>query len=238
MGDHAGMKRNRRSRLALWLALTCVAVLAARAFVMAAVPHSFNNGETLQAADLNGNFAALDQRIGQLESREPFAGTYPAVLGLGLGPWYCGAAPPTLNVGSAAPAGPLASSSAFGSVVFTSGGALSLNVSSPAPCPTPNLCSSPVTFFLRSPKAQTLVIKTFLDDAGAIYVDGSSVASNLGAQTNSTSINVPAGPFALSFLACSNNGPSNWLSIYDAFLTSADYGLAVDFDRVFHRGGH
>ena len=38
------------------------------AVVYASVPHTFATGDTLQAADLNGNFTALDQRLAALET--------------------------------------------------------------------------------------------------------------------------------------------------------------------------
>lgn len=48
-------------------ALVMASVLGGAALVYAGVPHTFANGDTLQAADLNGNFSALDQRIAALE---------------------------------------------------------------------------------------------------------------------------------------------------------------------------
>jgi hypothetical protein len=236
-------RSERRRRRAFWPVLAVVAVLGAGALVFADVPHTFTNGETLTADNLNQNFAALN-------AKEPFAGTYPAVVGLGTAPWFCGAAPATLNLSSVAPtaANYLTSSNAFGGVIFTNGGILAINqslgvltTSSTQPssiCPTGAMCASPVTFFLKSPTAQTLVIKNFVDDVGSIYVDGAAVASGLGSTQNTTSISVPAGSFALSFLACSSNGPTLWVDVYDSFLTNPAYGLTVDYDRTFHRNGN
>jgi hypothetical protein len=228
----------RRRRIALRvLVLGVAAAMGTAALVSASVPRTFKTGDTLTAADLNDNFTALDGRLSKVEVQEPFGGTYPAVLGLGIGPHFCGTPPPTLNLSSAAPPSNFIASSAFGNVVFTNGGVFSLDLSPVAvTCPTGNLCAAPVTFFLRSPRVQTIIVTNYVDDAGAVYVDGNLVASNLGAN-NRTSVNVPAGDFALSFLACSTNGASLWMNVQDPFLTSADYGLTVDYDRVFHRNG-
>ncbi len=51
------------------------------------------------------------------------------------------------------------------------------------------------------------------------------------------SIQIPSGPFVLSFLACSTNGPSIGFEIFDQFITNPAYGLTVDYDRTFHRNG-
>ncbi|MDB4981348.1 MAG: hypothetical protein JWM82_2100 [Myxococcales bacterium] len=235
-----------------------IAVVAgAFALARAAAPHTFADGDVLRASDLNASFAALDQRIAALETKEPFTGTFPAVLGLGTGfdtgqpldrggTWFCGAAPDRLEVSSAplVPGAAVTFSNAFGGVVFTNGGAASLNQDFPSnPCGAgQNVCAAPLTFFLVSPKAQTLVIRNALDDAGATYVDGARVAGPLGGFPNTTSIPIPAGAFALSFLACSTGGaglPQATLAfvIYDRFLADATLGLTVDFDRTFHRNG-
>jgi hypothetical protein len=55
-------------RMHLGVGIAVVVLLGAGALVYASVPHAFNTGDTLQAADLNGNFSALDQRITALES--------------------------------------------------------------------------------------------------------------------------------------------------------------------------
>jgi hypothetical protein len=256
------------TRLGWYLGFPLGAAVGASAMAFAGVSHSFRNGETLKAEDLNANFGGLDQRILALEAREPFLGTYPAVLGLGTGyppgggpgtdvggMWFCGGAPETLNLSSAPltfPT-PVTFSHAFGSVLFTNGGALSLNFDFPSstapssdggpsgpkespvcnPWP-PAICAAPVTFFLKSPRAQTITIRNYLDNRGAIYVDGARKVGNLGT-FNTSAISVPAGPFALSFMACSNDGLNIAFVIYDEFLTSADLGLTVDYDRTFHR---
>jgi hypothetical protein len=59
---------SRKARYVLWAALACAIVAGGGAIVWAAVPHTFNTGDTLQAADLNGNFAGLDTRVSALEA--------------------------------------------------------------------------------------------------------------------------------------------------------------------------
>jgi hypothetical protein len=61
------------SRVGRWMmriGIPAAVVAGAGALAFASVPHSFTNGETLQATDLNANFAALDQRIVALEARQ------------------------------------------------------------------------------------------------------------------------------------------------------------------------
>jgi hypothetical protein len=224
------------------------------ALAFAGVPHTFQDGETLKADALNANFGGLDQRLLALEAREPFAGTYPAVLGLGTGypagggpgtdvggVWFCGGPPVTLNIDSKplVPGGPVTFSHAFGSILFTNAGALSMNLDFPkALCSPAGMCAQPVTFFLKSPKAQTVSIYNYVDDVGAIYVDGNRVATGAGAPGASV-IPIPDGSFALSFLACSSAGSTEGatiaFAIYDQFLATSDLGLTVDYDRTFHR---
>jgi len=225
-------------RVYLWRALVIAAIVGAGALGRASVPHTFNAGDTLAAADLNANFAALDQRISTLESKEPFAGTFPAVRGLGISSWFCGSAPTTLNLSPAATAqGSLAFSDAFGDVMFTSGGSFSVNLSlgSTVPeCPTNSVCAGPVTFFLKSPVDQTITIHGYVDNAGAVYVNGTQRATAAGAIT--LSYNATANtPFSVSFVGCSNDGPSIALVVYDTFITT--YNLLVDYDATFHRNG-
>jgi hypothetical protein len=242
-------------------AIAAAIVVGGYAVARANVPHTFVDGETLRADDLNAGFAALDQRIAALEASEPFRGTFPAVIGRGehadamgqptpsSNTWFCGTAPASLNLSSAPLTDKVLFSNAFGSVVFTNAGALSLNLDPPipyaacatsgacAPCPTKEMCAEPLTFFLVSSGARSITIKSALDNVGALYVDGVQVANNLGAFPNVSTIQVPAGPFALSFLACSNDGPTIAFAIYDAFLADATSGLTIDYDRTFHRKG-
>src|SRR5579871_3361453 len=69
MGE--GFRRMRRKRVVLVGALALAVGVTAGAVVLASVPHSFTSGETLTAANLNGNFTALDQRIAALEAGLP-----------------------------------------------------------------------------------------------------------------------------------------------------------------------
>ena len=130
-------------------------------------------------------------------------------------------------------------SNAFGNVVFTNGGVFGGTFTrAPATtCTTSDICASPLTYFLVSPVAQTLTISAMLDNAGAVYLDGTLVTAYPSANPITVTVNVPQGPFALSFMACSNDGPSLQLAVYDAFLTNANYKLSVDYDRTFHRNG-
>jgi hypothetical protein len=243
-------------RRLLRLGIGTALVLGAAAVAYASVPHTFRSGEALRSADLNDDFAALDngvaalaQRVAALETREPAAGTYPAVIGLGgigggasnfAGAVFCGSAPDTLNLASLPSAAqPNVFSSAFGPLLFTNAGALNvlLGESSTSSCSDGKECAAPVTFFLRSPRAQAITLHVWVDDAGVIYVDGAPQTAALAGSATAT-INVPQGAFALSFLSCSLNGPSLVLDIFDQFLANPDYGLTVDYDRVFHRGGH
>jgi microcystin-dependent protein len=61
----------RMKRLTVWGGLAAIAVTGAGAIVYAAVPHSFQTGETLTADNLNGNFNALDARLAALENALP-----------------------------------------------------------------------------------------------------------------------------------------------------------------------
>lgn len=256
----------RALRAGPWVAL----VTAACALAIAGVPHTFNTGDPLEAADLNANFAALEQRIAALEAKDPFSGTYPAVFGLGTGydhlpgdpppnpavpdrggTWFCGPAPQSLQL-DAPDAGEVTFSHGFGSVIFTSGGRVALNLDFPwiehgstSICGPDNaVCAAPLTFFLRSPRSQMLTIHNVLDNAGAIYVNGVRVGPYpLGGFPNETSVQVPEGAFSLSFMGCSEGIDTTTANItiafdlYDAFLTNPAYGLTVDYDRTFHRNG-
>lgn len=51
--------RKKGHRAYLWAGATAAAIVGAGAFVFAGVPHSFTNGETLTAANLNSSFAAV-----------------------------------------------------------------------------------------------------------------------------------------------------------------------------------
>lgn len=216
---------------------------------LGAVPYAVEAQKAVeaQAASTAGPLA---DRLQALEAKEPFAGTYPAVVGLGGGPnvfWggptFCGAAPASLELSSSPAAPNTPRSNGFGSIVFTNGGKLGLDFTNnfTSTCSTANMCAAPVTFFLKSPVAQTLSISAWLDDNGALYLNGAQVGvftTGNSSSPTTLSVNVPQGPFSLSFLACSVNGPSFVLSIYDAFLSNPTYNLSVDYDRTFHRKGN
>src|SRR5689334_1671896 len=118
-GAVVGIGRLRIRKSYLWASLVAVLVLGAAALGRASVPHAFATGDTLNAADLNGNFTALDTRLTTLEAKEPFAGTYPAVKGGGLPAWFCGTAPATIVVSPTVPATGAAYSNAFGEIIYT-----------------------------------------------------------------------------------------------------------------------
>ena len=69
MGE--GLRRMPRKRVLLVAGLALGGVVTAAAAVLASVPHTFTPGETLTAASLTSNFAALDQRIAALEGALP-----------------------------------------------------------------------------------------------------------------------------------------------------------------------
>jgi hypothetical protein len=230
----------RRRRPYLWGGLVVALVVGAAALGRASVPHTFNTGDTLTANDLNTTFAGLDSRLTTLEAKDPFAGTAPAVVGLGSTAFSCGPAPATLNL-SAAPvaSGSLAYSDAFGHLLFTNAGSFTINMSfgaTSAECAagTTVICASPVTFFLKSPVDQSITIHAYVDNAGALYVNGTQTATGAGvlALSYTAMANMP---FSISVMSCSNDGPSMALAIYDQFITK--YGLQVDYDATFHRNG-
>jgi hypothetical protein len=222
----------------LWAALALGVMVGAGTLVGAAVSHTFNDGDTLVAADLNGALGALDQRLTALEAKgEPLAGTFPAVLGRGSGGQYsCGAPPASLNVASAVPATNFTASQAFGDILFTNGGQFGVDLSlsgATSSCPS-NICASPVTFFLKSPVDQTISIHAYVDNAGAVYLNGASQTTGSGNIISSFTVTANM-PFAVSFLACSTDGPSIALTVNDQFITK--YNLQVDYDSTFHRNG-
>jgi hypothetical protein len=48
-------------------------------------------------------------------------------------------------------------------------------------------------------------------------------------------VNVPAGPFALSLVACSSDNFSTGFYLSNQWITT--YNLSIDIDRTFHRNG-
>jgi hypothetical protein len=217
----------------LWAQLTVGDVSLGRT-KLGAVPYALEADTASHAA------GSLADQLTAAVGKEPFAGTFPAVLGLASGgiTGVCGAPPALLDL-SATPmfldAGSTFSN-AFGSVIFTNAGRLAVRMTNffvtPDPCTNGLSCAPPVTFFLKSPSRQLLSLQAYLDDTGAIYLNGAPVAMNL-ALTQTTNVMVDAGAFALTLMACSNNGPSFGVNVFNSFI--ADYGLTVDYDRVFHR---
>ncbi len=64
------MRDSDRSNRKWWyLPAISMATIGTVAIAVGAVPHSFNTGDTLTAADLNANFAALEQRLSVVETR-------------------------------------------------------------------------------------------------------------------------------------------------------------------------
>jgi hypothetical protein len=57
-------------RVRVGIGIAALVITGAGAVVFASVPHTFTTGDTLKADDLNGNFAALDQRIAALEKSQ------------------------------------------------------------------------------------------------------------------------------------------------------------------------
>lgn len=64
------MQDSVRSNRRWWyLPAISMATIGTVAIAVGAVPHTFNTGDTLTAADLNANFAALEQKMAALEQR-------------------------------------------------------------------------------------------------------------------------------------------------------------------------
>jgi hypothetical protein len=60
----------RTKRVLLRVALPAALLLGAGGIAYASLPHTFATGEVLTAANLNGNFQALDSRVGALEGQQ------------------------------------------------------------------------------------------------------------------------------------------------------------------------
>lgn len=188
-------------------------------------PVTFSGGVTINGAlAINGQdlFAAS------------MAGLAPAVFGypygFGAGHLTCGA-PTSLDVSTTV----AISNASYGEIIYTTQG--SFNASQSAAPFTPscsNVCVGPLSFFLVSPSAQTVVLQGYMDDGPSkIYVDGTAQATV--SATFNQGVNVPAGPFVLSLVACSNNGFSTGFYITNQWITT--YNLSIDIDRTFHRNG-
>jgi len=162
------------------------------------------------------------------------AGLSPAVFGyspnFGAGHLTCGA-PTSLDVGTTVSG----TNATYGEIIYTTHGAFNLSQSGgPGFTSCSNVCAGPLTFFLVSPSAQTIVLKGYMDNGPSkIYVDGTVQATV--ALTFNQGIDVPAGPFALSLVACSNDGFTTGFILTNQWI--AAYNLAIDIDRTFHRNG-
>jgi hypothetical protein len=189
-------------------------------------PVTFNGGTTINGAlSINGQ----DLFAASMTGLAPAVFGYP--YGFGAGHLTCGA-PATLDLGATISS----STASYGEIVYTTNGAFNLsqggNGTFSAACS--NVCVGPVTFFLSSPSAQTIVLQGGMDNGPSkIYLDGAVVATppvnfNQG-------VNVPAGPFALSLVACSSDGFSTSFYITNSWITT--YNLTIDIDRTFHRNG-
>jgi len=193
-------------------------------------PVTFSGGATISggttingAVTINGTdlFAAA------------MAGLSPAVFGYpggtSAGHLSCGF-PTTLDVSTTVSNG----NATYGEIIYTTRGAFNLTQSGPGFMGCTNVCVGPVTFFLVSPSAQTVVLQGYVDDGPSkIYVDGTVAATVAG--TINQGVNVPSGPFALSLVACSSNGFSVGFSFTNQWITT--YNLSIDIDRTFHRNG-
>jgi len=188
-------------------------------------PVTFSGGTTINGAlTINGTdlFAAS------------MAGLAPAVYGhafpFGLGHLTCGA-PSGIDLGAT-----LSQNSAlYGELIYTSQGRFNLSQSGGLGVTVcSNVCAGPLTFFLNSPSAQTIVLQGYFDSGPSrIYVNGTGAATVSGIFNQG--VNVPAGPFALSLVACSDDGLSIGFYLTNQWITT--YGLSIDIDRTFHRNG-
>jgi hypothetical protein len=116
-------------------------------------------------------------------------------------------------------------SDAFVRVLFTNGGAVAVLLSAPTPiaCAANTVCASPLTFFLKAPPtppSQSITVHSYLDNGGAIYLNGTPLGVAPG---------TPPTPLGI-------DGPSRGLNIVDSFITANN--LSVDYDRTFHRNGN
>src|SRR5690242_18533227 len=86
----------RAKRLLLRVGLPIAIVLGGSALAYANVPTVWKSGDTLKAADLNGNFSALDARLTALEAGADY--TNPVTnKHYSLGAGYCGSTPIAYN---------------------------------------------------------------------------------------------------------------------------------------------
>lgn len=103
------------------------------------------------------------------------------------------------------------------------------------------MCYGPLTYFLRNPgAAKAISIGGYYDDGPSYaYVDGNTGPNGFRSAAlvadQTAFVNIPTGPFALSFIICSDNGRTIAYRIAENFIVNK--GLQVDYDRTFHRNG-
>jgi hypothetical protein len=194
------------------------------------------------AGTFSGTFTGDAGIIGSLtvNGQDLFAasmqGLAPAVFGnpygFGAGHIRCGA-PTTLDLGATISA----NNASYGEIIYTTQGAFNLSQNTTVyASPCANVCVGPLTFFLSSPSAQTIVLQGQMDNGPSnIYLDGAIVATPPANANFNQGVNVPQGPFALSLVACSNDGFSTSFFITNQWITT--YNLSIDIDRTFHRNG-
>jgi hypothetical protein len=234
--EHRGSRR-------IWRYGLSIGVIAASAMTARAFDTSWiAPNQPISATSLKSDLDEINTRLATLESS--MAG-YPAVdsAEFGDGEW-CGPAPVSFNV--ATDASKL--SAAFGRLMTTSEGAFAQNftmLSLPSP-PTScgsaaGYCHGPITFFLLNPGAAKPITLNVNADNGPsyIYVDGNTGANKFLSLplsfVTSANVTIPTGPFALSMIVCSSDGPSIDVIVSNKFITGN--GLTVDYDRTFHRAG-
>lgn len=236
--EHCGSRR-------IWRYGVAIGVIAASAMTARAFDTSWvAPNQPISAAHLKGNLDEISARLTVLESTTL---GYPAVDSdiFGDGEW-CGPAPTSFSVSTDTTGGPFASPASFGRILTTSEGSFGQNFTTaalPFNCGSgPNYCWGPITFFLINPNAaKTIMLNGYFDNGPSfVYIDGNIgpnkfLSSALVLTTTSANVTIPTGPFALSLIGCSNDGPSLGLEIQNKFITNN--GLQVDYDRTFHRLG-
>jgi hypothetical protein len=190
-------------------------------------PVTFDGGATINGAlTINGT----DLLAASMAGLAPAVFGYP--FGFGPGHLSCGA-PATLDVGATVGI----NSATYGEVIYTTQGIFNLSQRGPSFMGCSNPCAGPLTFFLNSPRAQTIVLQGYFDDGPSkIYVDGAVQATV--AETFNQGVDVPEGPFALSLVACSAGDSTEvTIGMYLSNRFIPTYNLSVDVDRTFHRNG-
>lgn len=224
----------------IWRYVVPIGVIAASAMTARAFDTSWiAPNQPISSSSLKADLDELHTRLAVLESGSL---GYPAVIATPAGNTFCGPAPTSFSVATDA----TSYTAAFGQLLTTSEGAFAVNPGQPFPASctngTPNYCYGPITFFLNNPNAaKTISIETYADDGPSyIYVDGNLGANKflsppIGAAITAVNVSIPTGAFALSYVACSNNGPSVNLRVHSKFITANL--LTLDYDRTLHRNG-